>query len=645
MEHTAAQPVYHSEPLYVPQTQHEPQVQYRAVVDRHGQHILPEDSSGTWARFSEQNAAALEILRTEPPMQRRTDAEPATGYPDMWLSRDRTRPLADPHAPRQQPTDTVVYPIPEPAPVAGHSQQHQQVHYTPDAPHQHPVHQPGPPQIHGERAPWHDAHAEQAPEQGPEPSGSGQAGVFPFTGGWDVVAAQQEEQAPPRQPRGRRRRPRTHKGELGTVIPNIPTIPPPDQRDTASPDVLVCAYICMRGTAGDCGYLPNTCLAPFSTVNSGNGQPGTDRVDRTVTARCQVGRKDFAPQTCTLMTGAAGTHSAGTLATAYQAAIYLSGCTGVGAFFAPGDARRADQQRIAQDSQTGMSYMAPTRPSTARGQTDRQRAAKATGRVNVPACRPCVGMAGATGTYPAGPLATAYSPALHTGVGALDAPGDAQSADQRQAVHDSQTGMSYMAPNRPSVRGDAAQVPTDGHRTGQAPATMTRIHAFSGSDPFVLLPQYREEPPYPSGHPPPLMGEELPCDPPSRQVPPNNRRHPPALIGLLWDRTVDGDIEKNPGPQDAQTTGNDIPPQHREMVTRLASEIETASNPHYPAKLYKYATQALTEALQKKRRASTPPLGHNTPAPCAERSTTHGTLEVPSPEAPLVQGVHDPGTP
>ena len=126
-----------------------------------------------------------------------------------------------------------------------------------------------------------------------------------------MVAAQQEQQAPPRQPRGRRRRPRTHKGELGTVIPNIPTIPPPDQRDTASPDVLVCAYICMRGTSGDCGYLPNTCLAPFSTVNSRNGQPGSDRVDRTVTARWQVGRKDFAPQTCTLMTGAAGTHSAG----------------------------------------------------------------------------------------------------------------------------------------------------------------------------------------------------------------------------------------------------------------------------------------------------------------------------------------------
>ena len=265
----------------------------------------------------------------------------------MWLSRDRTRPLADPHAPRQQPTDRGVYPLPEPAPEAGHPQQHQQVYYTLGAPDPHPVHQPGSPQIHGERAPWHDAHAEQAPEQGPEASGWGQAGVFPFTGGWDVVAAQQEQQAPPRQPRGRRRRPRTHKGELGTVIPNIPTIPPPDQRDTASPDVLVCAYICMRGTTGDSGDLPNTCLASFSTVNNRNGQPGTDRVDRTVTARWQAGRKDFTPQTCTPMTGVAGTYSAGTLATAYSAAVHLPGYTGVGAFFAPGDARYADQQQTA----------------------------------------------------------------------------------------------------------------------------------------------------------------------------------------------------------------------------------------------------------------------------------------------------------
>ena len=79
-------------------------------------------------------------------------------------------------------------------------------------------------------------------------------------------------------------------------------------------------------------------------------------------------------------------------------------------------ARYAEQQQAAQDSQTGMSYMAPTRPSTARGQTDRQRTEKATGHESVPARRPCMWMAGATGTYPAGPLATAYPPALHTGV-------------------------------------------------------------------------------------------------------------------------------------------------------------------------------------------------------------------------------------
>ena len=60
-----------------------------------------------------------------------------------------------------------------------------------------------------------------------------------------------------------------------------------------------------------------------------------------------------------------------------------------------------------------------------------------------------------------------------------------------------------MASNRPSARRDAAQVPSDGHRTGQASATVTRIHAFPGSDLLVLLPQYREELPYPSGPPPP----------------------------------------------------------------------------------------------------------------------------------------------
>ena len=47
----------------------------------------------------------------------------------------------------------------------------------------------------------HGVHEEQAPEQGPEPSGWGQAGVFPFTGGWDVVAGQQGQHARPRQQR------------------------------------------------------------------------------------------------------------------------------------------------------------------------------------------------------------------------------------------------------------------------------------------------------------------------------------------------------------------------------------------------------------------------------------------------------------
>ena len=139
------------------------------------------------------------------------------------------------------------------------------------------------------------------------------------------------------------------------------------------------------------------------------------------------------------------------------------------------------------------------------------------------------------------------------------------------------------------------------------------------------------------------MRKDLPCDPPRRRTLSNNRRHSPALTRVLRDRTADGDIEKKPGPEDAQTTGNDIPSQHREMVTRLASEIETASNLHYCAKLYKYA--ALTEALQRKRRASNPPLGHSTPAPCAKSPSTHGTLGVPSPEASPVHGAHDPGTP
>ena len=557
----------------------------------------------TWARFSEQNAAALETLRTDAPMHRRTDAEPAVGYLDMWLSRDRTRPLADPHAPCHQPTDRGGYPAFEPAPEMGHPQQHQQLYYTPDAPDpQHPVHQPGPPQIHGERAPQHDVHAEGARDQGPEPSGLGQTGVFPFSGGWDVVAAQQEEQARPRQQRWRKRRPRTHRGELGTVIPNIPTIPPPDQRDSASPDVLVCACICMKGTTGELVDPPNTCLASFSTVSSRYRRPGADdRFDpRTddLTAQWPAGRKDIALQTCTRVTGAAGTYSAGPLATAYPATVYTAGYTGVGALVAPGDAQLADQRQAAQDSQTGTSYMAPTRPSTARTggptahrpprtaqaqtaqvQTDRQLTEKAAARENMPALRSCMWMAGAAGAYSAGPLATAYPAtgytAGYTGVGTFVVRGNAQLADQRQAAQDSQTRTSYMASTRPSARTDeptairppqtaqiqAAQVPTDGQRTGQATATVTSLHAIFGPYLLVCLLQHRAKPPFPPGqHPPPSMGKGLPYDPPSRRTPPNKQRIHPAHTRVVRDHTTDGDIEKNPGPVDAPTTENDIPP-------------------------------------------------------------------------------------
>ena len=112
MEHTVAQPVYHSEPLYVPQTQHEPQVQYRAVVDRHGHHILSEDTSGTWARFSEQNAAALEILRTEPPMGDGVSGHVAlkgshttTGGPACPPTTTNGRTRRAPRAPARTPSD------------------------------------------------------------------------------------------------------------------------------------------------------------------------------------------------------------------------------------------------------------------------------------------------------------------------------------------------------------------------------------------------------------------------------------------------------------------------------------------------------------------------------------------------------------
>ena len=524
MERTAAQPAhYHIEAPYLPQTQYEPQMQYRAVVDRQGQHIVPEDRPGTWAQFSEQNAAALEVLRTDAPMHRRTDAELAVGYLSTGLSRDRTRPLADHlQAPRHQPTDQGGYPAFEPAPEMGHPQQHQQVYYTPDAPDtQPPVHHPGPPQTHGERAPQHGVHAEQAPEQGPEPSGWGQAGVFPFNGGWDVVAAQQGQQARPRQQRWRRRRPSTHKGEPGTVIPNIPTIAPPDQRDFASPDVLVCACMCMKGTTVELADPSNTRLASFSTVSSRYGhEPGADdRIDPRTddpTAQWPAGRKDMpALQSCMRGTGAAGTYSVGPLATAYPATGYSAGYTDVGASVARGDAQFAGQRQAAQESQTGTSYMAPTRPSTVRTddptahrppqtaqaqtahvQTDRQRTEQAAGRKDMHALQSYMRVTGAAGAYSAGPLATAYPAtgytAGYTGVGASVARGDAQFAGERQAAQDSQTGTLYMASTRPSpartddltahrapqtAQAQTAQVQTDRQRTGQA-AGRKDMHAL-----------------------------------------------------------------------------------------------------------------------------------------------------------------------
>ena len=150
--------------------------------------------------------------------------------------------------------------------------------------------------------------------------------------------------------------------------------------------------------------------------------------------------------------------------------------------------------------------------------------------------------------------------------------------------------------------------------------------------------------PPPGQHLPP-MGRGLLYDPPSRRTPPNKQRIHPAQTRVVRDHTTDGDIEKNSGPVDAQATENDIPPHHREMVTRLASEMETVSYPHYPVKLYKYATQALTQARKSKQRASTHPLEHNTPAPRAESASTHGTSEVPSPEVTPIHSTHAPGTP
>ena len=137
------------------------------------------------------------------------------------------------------------------------------------------------------------------------------------------MAEQQGQQARPRQQQWRRRRPRTRQGEMGTDVPNIPTIAPPDQRDSASPDVLreLCACMCMKGTTREFVTLTNPCLVSFSTVSSQYGhEPGADdHVDdlRTddPTARWPAGRKDMPdeasprPQPCMRVTQAAQDHT------------------------------------------------------------------------------------------------------------------------------------------------------------------------------------------------------------------------------------------------------------------------------------------------------------------------------------------------
>ena len=145
----------------------------------------------------------------------------------------------------------------------------------------------------------------------------------------------------------------------------------------------------------------------------------------------------------------------------------------------------------------------------------------------MPALQSCMRVTGAAGAYSARPLATAcpatgYT-AGYTGVGASVARSDAQFVDQRQAAQDTQTGTSYMASTRPSTaradkptahrppqtaQAQAAQVPTDGQRTGQATATVTSVHAICGPYLLVCLLQHQAEPLSPPGqHPPPPHGK------------------------------------------------------------------------------------------------------------------------------------------
>ena len=138
---------------------------------------------------------------------------------------------------------------------------------------------------------------------------------------------------------------------------------------------------------------------------------------------------------------------------------------------------------------------------------------------------------------------------------------------------------------------------------------------------FVIV-SNRHRPPSQGKPPPPPGGLTLEWPTTRRRAPyPLNKQQiHPTQGRKTRDHTDDGDIDKNPGPNDPQEGESEIGSQHRVTVTRLASETETASNPHYPVKLYKYAIQALSEALKSRHRAFTPPTTtrkHHT-------HTTHG---------------------
>ena len=111
---------------------------------------------------------------------------------------------------------------------------------------------------------------------------------------------------------------------------------------------------------------------------------------------------------------------------------------------------------------------------------------------------------------------------------------------------------------------------------------MTSVHAMCVPYLLVCLLPHQAELLSPPGQHLPPMGRGLLYDSPSRRTPPNKQQIHPAQTRVVRDHTTDGDIEKNLGPVDAQAKEDDIPPHHREMVTRPASEIETASNPHPP---------------------------------------------------------------